>query len=68
MPVTIEKVCFKKNAERIKGQFILSDGSITIFEMCKGQGWFQWGNTTENLWISVDRVEEITMEWCMENK
>ena len=68
MSVTIEKECFKKNAEHIKGRFILSDGSTTIFEMCKGQSWFQWGNTTENLWISVERVEEITMEWCMENK
>lgn len=60
----------KQNSRRIWGYFILSDGSKSHFEQTKadltrlGSGsWFQWGNTTENLYLSVERVEELVAEW-----
>ena len=37
------------------------------YEMSKENSWFQWGNTTDNLCLTVGRVEELTAEWYMEN-
>lgn len=51
------------NRNRIWGSFKLSDGTTTKWEMSKGNSWFQWGNSTENLGLSVDRVEQLTNEW-----
>ena len=59
--IVSEKV--NQNRRRIWGSFKLSDKSITRFEMKKGEAWFQWGNTQDNLWDSVERVEELTSEW-----
>lgn len=60
----------EENGSRIWGYFSLSDGTRTQFECKKrdlerlGDGaWFQWGNTTENLWLSVERVEQLVGEW-----
>ncbi len=55
-----------RNKNRIWGNFKLSDGSTTKFEMRKGESWFQWGNTTDNLCLTVDRVEELTNEWLID--
>ena len=59
-----------QNSRRIWGEFKLSDGSVTHFEMTKenlknlGEGaWFQWGNTTDNLGVTVGRVEQLTNQW-----
>jgi len=32
-----------------------------------GCGWSQRGNSTENLTLTVDRVEQLTEEWALEN-
>lgn len=48
-----------RNTRRIWGKFKLSDKSVTHFEMCRGESWFQWGNSTDNLGLTVDRVEEL---------
>lgn len=55
------------NKNRIWGSFKLSDGSNTKFEMSKGNSWFQWGNSTENLGVTVDLVESICNEWLENN-
>jgi len=60
---TIKREVVNSNSRRICGHFILSDKSKTQFEMRKGQGWNQWGNTTDNLGVTVDRVNELTSEW-----
>lgn len=51
------------NKRRIWGTFILSDGSRTHFEMKRGESWFQWGNTQDNLCETVNRVEKLCNEW-----
>jgi hypothetical protein len=56
-----------KNKSRIWGEFKLSDKTTTKFEMRKGESWNQWGNSRENLGLTVDRVEEISNEWLEEN-
>ena len=61
--IVSEKV--NRNKSRIWGSFKLSDGSVTKFEMKKGESWLQWGNKTENLSQSVARVEILTTEWMM---
>ena len=44
----------------IKGYFLLTDKSKTYFEINKKNGdWFQWGNRTENLCLSVSCIENI---------
>lgn len=62
MPHVIRETVHR-NSKRIWGSFKLSDGSLTKFEMKMGESWFQWGNTTENLGLTVDRVTELTKEW-----
>ena len=57
----------KQNSRRIWGSFKLSDKTTTKFEMKKGESWFQWGNSTDNLCLTVDRVEELCNDWVMEN-
>ena len=64
---TIKRETVNKNNRRIWGNFKLSDGSVTKFEMVKNESWFQWGNTTDNLGITVGRVEELTNEWLENN-
>jgi len=47
----------------IKGSFRLSDKSTTFFEITKKTGfWEQWGNTRENLCLSVPKIEAILEE------
>lgn len=55
-----EKVARTKNT--IKGKFYLSDKSITSFDINKTEGWNQWGNTTDNLFLTVGRVEQLQNE------
>ena len=69
--VTVVKETIHENNSRIWGEFKLSDGSTTQFEMSRadikslGEGaWFQWGNTTDKLWLTVKRVEDLTRNWA----
>jgi hypothetical protein len=55
-----EKVTRTKNT--IKGKFYLSDKTITSFDIDKEYGWNQWGNSTNNLCITVNRVEQLQNE------
>jgi len=44
----------------IKGVFTLSDKTKTKFEINKRtEEWYQWGNSTDNLCISVPKIEAI---------
>lgn len=52
-----------RNKQRIWGSFRLNDGSVNKFEMRKGESWFQWGNTTDNLYITVERIEQLCNDW-----
>ncbi len=55
------------NSRRVWGTFKLSDKTKTHFEMKKETGWFQWGNTKDNLCLTVHLVEEICSKWLEEN-
>ncbi len=59
----IKKEIVKSNSQRIWGSFKLSDKTTTKFEMKKGESWFQWGNSTNNLCLTVDRVEQLCNAW-----
>ena len=54
-----EKYLKLENGE-IEGEFYLSDNSISQFSIDKKVGWQQWGNSTDKLCISVERIEELT--------
>ena len=43
----------------IKGWFLLSDKSKTHFSIDRVNGWQQWGNSRENLGLTVDRIEKL---------
>ena len=47
---------------RIKGKIKLSDKSVTKFEIGKDGEWQQWGNTTNNLYITVSLIEKLSRE------
>ena len=63
MDVYVKNKTIHSNSQRIWGSFRLSDKTTTKFEMKKGESWFQWGNSTENLCITVDLVERLCDEW-----
>jgi hypothetical protein len=53
-----KKVTFGKSNE-VKGWFKLSDGTKTNFTISKHGEWEQWGNTRDNLGVSVPFIEEL---------
>lgn len=72
--VHVIKETINQNARRIWGTFKLSDGSTTKFEQTSsdlkrlGDGsWFQTGNRTNNLSITVLRVEQLVTEWRLKH-
>lgn len=58
----VKKEIITRLKNKIKGKFILSDKSVTKFEICKKSGWQQWGNINENLSLTVDRIEQLEKE------
>jgi hypothetical protein len=56
-----KKITHLKNG-KIKGILKLSDKSTTKFEIEKDGNWYQWGNSTENLCLSVSFVERLANE------
>lgn len=52
-----KKITYLKT--KIKGTVKLSDGSTTQFEVLKGGDWNQWGNTRDNLCITVPLMEQL---------
>lgn len=46
----------------IKGTFKLSDRSTTHFCIDKEYGWQQWGNTRDNLYLTVPILEQLQTE------
>ena len=61
--VHILKETVNRTEKRIWGKFKLSDRSSTKFEMIKDEAWFQWGNTTENMYITLERVKKLCDEY-----
>jgi len=61
--VTIKskKITYLKSG-KIKGILKLSDKSTTKFEIQKDGEWFQWGNTFDNLCISVSLIENLQQQ------
>ena len=60
MTTKVTKTTWRETKKFIKGVFTLNDKTKTNFEIEKSSGaWSQWGNTTENLCISVPKVEAI---------
>jgi hypothetical protein len=60
--ITVEGEDIKRSKNEITGTFELSDGTTTHFSIDLENGWSQWGNSTENLGLTVERVEELFNE------
>ena len=60
--VVVRSETVRRTRNTIKGHFNLSDGSKTQFSIDKEYGWEQWGNTKENLGITVDRLDRLKNE------
>ena len=56
---TIKETKIMKYSKSIKGYFKLSDGTKTKFEIDKIGEWEQWGNSRDNLGVSVAFIEEL---------
>ena len=56
----IIRTTLRETKHYIKGVFTLKDKTKTQFEIDKHTAvWSQWGNSTDNLCISVPKLEEI---------
>lgn len=49
----------KQSRQEIEGKFYLSNGDIAEFVIDLESGWEQWGSAKENLWVTVDRLDEL---------
>lgn len=56
--IKTKKITYLKSG-KIKGILKLSDRSTTKFEIEKSGEWNQWGNSTNNLFISVPLIEKL---------
>jgi hypothetical protein len=57
---TIKRTKITETKNKIKGVFYLTDKSKSNFEICKKEKqWYQWGNTNDNLCLSVPLVEQM---------
>jgi len=52
-----KKISYTKKT--IKGIIKLSDRSTTKFEVVIGSEWSQWGNSTDNLSLTVPLMEKL---------
>ena len=59
--IKTKKITYLKNG-KIKGTLTLSDKSTTKFEINKDGQWFQWGNSTNNLCLSVELVQQLSQD------
>ena len=62
MTARVKTEHINRNSKRIWGSFELSDGSTTEFDIDRENSWNQWGNTTDNLYLTVPRLEELQAE------
>ncbi len=62
MNTSIKSENIKRTKNTVKGTFKLSDKTTTHFDIDRQNGWNQWGNSTENLGLTVDRVETLYAE------
>ena len=60
--VYIKTTKITETKNKIKGSVKLSDGSTTKFEVVKGGEWNQWGNSTNNLCITVPLMERLQLQ------
>ena len=67
METYIKSRKINSNNKRIWGSFELSDRTTSKFEMRKGDAWYQWGNSTENLCITTEEVDKICNKWAENN-
>jgi len=60
--VYIRSETVRRTKNTIKGTFVLSDKTRTTFSIDRVNGWAQWGNSTSNLGLTVERVEQLENE------
>jgi hypothetical protein len=62
--VYVKKETVHRSETRMWGSFYLSDKTRTKFDFDSKSGdWNQWNNTTENLGVTVERVEELVNDF-----
>jgi len=57
--VYVRSETVRRTKNTIKGTFVLSDKTRTTFSIDRVNGWAQWGNSTSNLGLTVERVENV---------
>lgn len=62
MITKVKSTRLTKIGKEIKGYFKLTDGTKTKFSIDKQGEWEQWGNSTENLCLTVPNVERLVNE------
>lgn len=57
--IKVKSTKFTNIKNGIRGYFKLTDGSKTKFEIDNQGEWYQWGNTTDNLTLTVPKIYSI---------
>lgn len=62
MTTQIKKTKLTQIKKGISGYFTLTDGTKTKFSIDNQGEWYQWGNTKDNLCLSVPKIEKLVSE------
>jgi hypothetical protein len=57
--VKVKLTRLSKRGKEISGYFKLTDGTKTKFAIDKQGEWEQWGNTRDNLCLTVPRIQRL---------
>lgn len=58
-PIKTKKLVWGKKGKEVSGWLKLQDGSKTHFTIDRDGEWEQWGNTRDNLCLTVTFVENL---------
>jgi hypothetical protein len=59
----IKKETINRSKNLLSGNFVLSDGTLILFDVVRGGSWNQWGAPPEKLSVTVKRLEEMMREF-----
>lgn len=62
MTTKVKTTKLTKVGKEIKGYFKLTDGTKTKFSIDKQGEWEQWGNTRDNLCVTVPNVQRMVSD------
>ena len=66
MYIAEEKIARNEDGRITQVQFTLGNGTVITAEACY-ESWQQWGGSTEELYVTMPRLEELNAEFARDD-